>query len=208
MGNEKIVGLNARVRDFWQFALSDLRMDNTRGHLDEFIVARALKLADARREWDAHDLLYGGITFEIKSSEYLQSWEQRNVSKIRLTGLKGTRVSSTGVYDPAGKTYNAMVHVFYTHITREHAKYDKLQLDHWEFDVVPRSTLLELNQASIGLAGVRRLSGGRTPWASLAEAVTAASQREQLDEEVLMSRLFPSTWDQRRRPDVIPSPIS
>ena len=129
-GNEKIVGLNARVRDFWQFALSDLRMDNTRGHLDEFIVARALKLADARREWDAHDLLYGGITFEIKSSEYLHSWEQRNVSKIRLTGLKGTRVSSTGVYDPAGKTYNAMVHVFYTHITREHAKYDKLQLDH------------------------------------------------------------------------------
>ena len=85
MGNEKIVGLNARVRDFWQFALSDLRMNNTQGHLDEFIVARALKLADARREWDAYDLLYGGITFEIKSSEYLQSWEQRNVSKIQLT---------------------------------------------------------------------------------------------------------------------------
>ena len=97
----------------------------------------------------------------------------------KFAGLKGTRLSPTGVYDPAGKTYNAMVYVFCTHITRDHAGYDQLQLDQCEFDVVPRSKLLELNQASIGLAGVRRLSGAPTPWASLAAAVTAASQGDQ-----------------------------
>ena len=34
------VGLDARVVDFWKFALGDLRMNNARGYLAEFIVAR------------------------------------------------------------------------------------------------------------------------------------------------------------------------
>ncbi|TFD36626.1 hypothetical protein E3T37_13455 [Cryobacterium sp. TMT2-10] len=78
IGTEEIVGLDATVSDFWQFAMGDLRMNNARGYLAEFIVGRALGLNHAQRvEWDAYDILFGDITIEVKSSAYLQSWDQR-----------------------------------------------------------------------------------------------------------------------------------
>ena len=43
-GDEAFVGVDAQVLDFWRFAMSDLRMNNTRGYLAEFLVARALGL--------------------------------------------------------------------------------------------------------------------------------------------------------------------
>ena len=53
-GVERFAGIDASVTDFWRFAMSDLRMNNARGYLAEFLVARALGLADVRRiEWDA-----------------------------------------------------------------------------------------------------------------------------------------------------------
>ena len=41
-GDEHFLGLDATVRDFWAFAMSDLRMNNVRGYLAEFLVARAV----------------------------------------------------------------------------------------------------------------------------------------------------------------------
>lgn len=37
------------MADLWQFALGELRMNNTRGYLAEFLVAKALGLSDAHR---------------------------------------------------------------------------------------------------------------------------------------------------------------
>ena len=77
-GGESFIGIDdVSVRDFWQFALGDLRMNNARGYLAEFMVGKALGLQDLKRiEWDAYDLCLDGITIEVKSSAYLQSWEQ------------------------------------------------------------------------------------------------------------------------------------
>jgi hypothetical protein len=41
-GSESFSGVDATVLDFWRFALSDLRMNNTRGYLAEFLVAKAV----------------------------------------------------------------------------------------------------------------------------------------------------------------------
>jgi len=82
-GDEAFEGINASVTDFWRFAMSDLRMNNARGYLAEFLVARALGLDDVQRvEWDAYDLLVDDrIRVEVKSSAYPQAWEQPRLQR-------------------------------------------------------------------------------------------------------------------------------
>ena len=58
-------------------------MDNAeRGALAEYLVACALGVADnVRVNWDKYDLLSPeGIAVEVKSSGYLQSWDQNELS--------------------------------------------------------------------------------------------------------------------------------
>lgn len=63
------------VSDFWQWNLSDLVSNLTRGRLAEFIVAHALGidvLEGVRNEWDAFDLITTDrVKVEVKSSAYL-----------------------------------------------------------------------------------------------------------------------------------------
>jgi hypothetical protein len=182
-GDETFVGSPATVQDFWRFALGDLRMNNARGYLAEFIVAQALGLSDARRvEWDAYDILWEGITIEVKSSAHLQSWDQRRLSKIAFTGLKGTRFHARHGYDPAGKRFNAMVYVFCVHTAITHETYEQLNLGQWDVYVVPRRKLQELNQTTVGLATVQKLSAGPIRLADLGDAVRDAAAGEDPDD--------------------------
>ena len=53
----------------------------SRGRLAEYIVAKALVCADGtRREWDPFDIEWDGIRVEVKSSAYIQTWAQRELS--------------------------------------------------------------------------------------------------------------------------------
>jgi len=80
-GDEPFAGLDATVLDFWRFAMNDLRTNNVRGYLTEFMVARAVGATGARVEWDPWDVAAPDETkIEVKSSGYLQSWEQRKLS--------------------------------------------------------------------------------------------------------------------------------
>jgi hypothetical protein len=51
-GGQSFTGLDATALDFWRFAMSDLRTNNVRGYLAEFLVARAVGATGARVEWD------------------------------------------------------------------------------------------------------------------------------------------------------------
>jgi hypothetical protein len=197
-GSDKFVGLglDASVGDFWQFALGDLRMNNARGYLAEFIVGKALGLERVQRvEWDPYDILFDDITIEVKSSAYLQSWDQRKRSIIEFTGLKGTRWSPRSGEDPAGPDDNAMVYVFCVQTAQDHDSYDQLDLNQWEFYVLPRSALETLRQKSMRLSTVKALTEtyGGSPdsigWADLRESVTLASigQRRDASSETMVS---------------------
>src|SRR5690349_14432789 len=88
-GNERFVGVDAKVSDFWAFAMSDLKMNNVRGYLAEYLVAKATGASGNRVEWDAYDVLAPDETkIEVKSSAYLQAWAQRGVSRISFGGLR------------------------------------------------------------------------------------------------------------------------
>ena len=83
-----MAGTDAKVVDFWRFALSNLRMNNARGYLAEFLVAKAVGSTGLRIEWDPYDVLApDGTTIEVKTSAYLQAWDQYKLSTIQFTGL-------------------------------------------------------------------------------------------------------------------------
>lgn len=83
-GTEKFAGMDKSVVNFWQFALGDLRMNNARGYLAEFIVATALGISTKRVEWAGFDLDWQGVTIEVKSSAHLTILETTNPLEDRV----------------------------------------------------------------------------------------------------------------------------
>lgn len=65
-----ILGLDGRcLRDFWQWAYSDILSNMNRPILAEYVVGSALgPLKTPRLEWDATDLAYRGHTIDVKSA--------------------------------------------------------------------------------------------------------------------------------------------
>jgi hypothetical protein len=174
-GEEKILGAEATLRDFWAWNLSDLRTNTVRSLLAEFLVAQALgATARPRVEWDAYDVRTAdGITVEVKSGAYLQAWEQSKLSLITFTGLSGRTWSAQEGFSGAA-SYNADVYVFAVLTATEHATYDALDLDQWSFWVLPRAVIEQLGQKSIGLARVQALAGPAISYAELPERVRLA----------------------------------
>lgn len=158
-GEEQFIGAgDATVLDFWRFAMSDLRTNNTRGYLAEFLVARSLGVFAERVEWDDFDVLWQGVKIEVKSSAYLQSWPQRRPSQIKFTNLRGRAWGDLAAGLAAEKTYKADVYVLCVHTVQQHESYNPLDVHAWEFYVLPRSTLIDLNVDSLTLPTVARLT--------------------------------------------------
>jgi hypothetical protein len=94
--NGRALGENAHALDFWSWAFSDLRQNNVRGHLAEYIVGLALDVPlTVRSSWDDYDLQVpdgkltrGAIRLQVKSAAYLQAWGQQKLSAITFGGLR------------------------------------------------------------------------------------------------------------------------
>jgi hypothetical protein len=153
--------LDFTVLDFWQWTASDLVSNATRGLVAEFIVASALGLATGvRDEWQAYDLeTSSGKKIEVKSAAYLQSWGQNKPSKISFN-VRPTRAwdADTGSFSSEVKR-QANIYVFALLAHRDKNSVDPLNLDQWEFYVVPTSLLdaRARSQHSITLKSLRQL---------------------------------------------------
>ena len=167
------------LKDFWRWSYSDLVSNATRGVLAEFIVARALGLAenDVRDEWAPFDLCTDeGVKVEVKSAAYVQSWHQKKLSVISFV------VPKTRGWDPDtgefGQTprRKADVYVFALLAHRDKATVDPMDLNQWEFYVLPTKVLDERqrSQHSITLPSLQRLVQP-VGFARLAEAVRKES---------------------------------
>ena len=207
-GEEEFTGMEPHtttVRDFWQFALGDLRMNSARGYPAEFMVGEALGIENLKRvEWDSYDLKFGDITIEVKSSAHLQSWDQKKVSTLQFTSLQGTRYHPRAPgsgEDPLGRRFIAMVCVFCAHTQTEHKKYHQLNISQWEFFVVSRTDLVATGLKSLGINRARQLASGATGWADLPSAVHAAAIGQEREDD--------ADWWTRKDPaiDVATEPV-
>jgi hypothetical protein len=150
-------------------------MNNVRGYLAEFLVARAVGATHPRTEWDAFDVLTpDGIKVEVKSGAYLQVWEQSRLSKVVFGGLSARTWTAKDGYSKAG-SYNAAVYVFAVLTATDHASYDALDLAQWSFWVLPRAVVEGTGQRSMHLSTVESLGGLAVTYAELADQVRRAA---------------------------------
>ena len=167
MKNEKLTfngqKVNYNLHDFWQWSVSDILSNATRGRLAEFIVGTAIGLnpEDPRDEWGAYDLTSEeGIRIEIKSAAYIQSWNQKKLSIISFS-IKRARYwdAETNMQHKEPKRH-ADIYVFCLLKHQEQSTIDPLKLEQWEFYVIPTYVLdnYERSQSSITIKSLKKLS--------------------------------------------------
>jgi hypothetical protein len=170
-----------RVIDFWRWALGDLRMNNARGNLAEFLVARAVGSDEQTRvEWGAQDVTApDGTRIEVKSTGYLQSWAQRalSVPRFSFTGAKKSWDPDSGAYvdDPNGRVD---IWVFALHNCSDHESYDPLAVEQWLFWALPNLVVERCGQKSGGMGLLEQLGGTAMSWNELAVAVSKAAENQ------------------------------
>ena len=184
----------ATVLDYWRWSASNLLDNVQRGVVAEFLVARALGVADApREEWAGWDISYpfkseeDPIKIEVKSSAYSQSWHQDDAYTIsydigRRTWVWDPKTGKSEKLDSPQRTADMYVFALLRRDDQRDRsnpnenKPDPLDLSHWEFHVLDRATLDQQvsNQKSIGLNPLKKLveSWGRSvQYANLKAAV-------------------------------------
>lgn len=150
------------IADFWSWAYSDIMTNTTRAVFAEFLVGSALGVIDEpRKEWDGVDLRYQGKKLEVKSSAYLQAWDQKGLPTIRFDiAKKKSWDAVTNAYtDYPIRASDCFVFCLFTE--RDPQKADILDVSLWEFYVIPTQRIeSELgNQKSIGLSGIQSMCG-------------------------------------------------
>ena len=139
--------LGPMLQDYWRWAGSDLLSNVERGVLAEFLVTSALELTgEPREEWGAFDVEVPGCgTVEVKSAAYIQSWEQRDYSRISFDIAKRTSAwnPKTGEYESLKNPPQRIADVYVFCLLRHKCQrtIDPLNVKQWEFYVVRRSML-------------------------------------------------------------------
>lgn len=168
------------VADFWGWSRSDL-LDNTeRGVLAEFIVATALGIpTDGVREgWAVWDLTTpDGVRVEVKSAAYLQSWAQKELSRISFSTPRTLAWDADGGGFAEVARRHAQVYVFALLAHTDKASVDPLVLDQWTFYVLPTAVLdgRTRSQHSITLKTLQGLAEA-VSFGGLRQAVNQAAE--------------------------------
>jgi len=162
--------LDFNLLEFWQWSNSDLISNSARGILAEFLIKKALDITDdVRREWGAYDLDYNGIKIEVKTSAYIQSWKQDQLSKINF-GIQPTRAWNydTNKLEKEVKR-QAEIYIFSVLNHKDQNTVDPMNLDQWDFYVLPTKILNDKlpHQKTIGLQGLTKLSPYKSKFENL-----------------------------------------
>ena len=149
-GKEKIVSCSgekiATLNDFWSWAYSDVLGNTERGILAEYLVSKALDIDYKDRvSWDKYDLLSDeGISVEVKSSGFFQTWGQNQKSKL-IFGIQPTKAWNyeTDEFEEEQKR-QADIYVFCVFNCEEkNDDMNPLDLSQWDFYLLPTSILDE-----------------------------------------------------------------
>jgi len=167
--------LDKKLINFWSWSQSDILNNSLRGVLAEYIVAVALGVDDCVRiEWDAYDLITkNGLKIEVKSSAYLQSWQQKSHSNI------GFDIRPTKGWDSKTNEYandfkrQSDIYVFCLLKHKDKETVDPLNLKQWEFYLLSTDILNEkkVRQKRIGLNPLLKLNPVITDYEGLKEAI-------------------------------------
>ena len=127
------------VSDFWQWAYSDLYQNVTRGMVGQYIVAWILGVDDIPDDaWGSYDLLSKeGKKIEVKTTSYLQAWEQKNEPNPKFRIKKTSFYSKDSGYSKE-KDFQADIYVLCYFFEEDKEKVNITNLNQWKFWVLPK----------------------------------------------------------------------
>lgn len=166
--------VETQLIEFWKWMGSDLISNSLRGIFAEFIVGLDIGVIDdIRTEWAPFDLKYQGLCIEVKSSAYLQSWNQRSYSKI-IFSIAPSSIwdSSTNQYI-SKKSRSSHFYVFSVLNNKNSKTIDPLKLEQWEFYIIPTYKLDKYldNQKTISIGSLRKLEISKVKFGFIKECL-------------------------------------
>ncbi|OQX19488.1 MAG: hypothetical protein BWK80_36855 [Desulfobacteraceae bacterium IS3] len=159
----KNISINYKLIDFWKWSVSDLISNATRGRFAEFIVATALNINIncVRDEWSAFDLTTNdGIKIEIKSSAFMQSWNQKKPSVVSFSIKRSKSWDPESNLQSKEKSIQADVYVFCLLKPKTKENINPLNMDQWGFYVLNKNEIenYKRSQHSITLPSLEKLT--------------------------------------------------
>jgi len=161
--------------NFWQWYVSDLLDNTTRGILAEFLVTKALGQTDNPRvEWDAYDVKTdNGVKVEVKSASFVQSWQQSDYSNIsfNISPTKGWEADSNTYSEE--KVRQADVYVFCLLHHKDQQTIDPLNLDQWTFYIISTEQLNKKvgEQKTISFSRLKNIGAEEVEFHQLKETI-------------------------------------
>ena len=167
-----------KLYKFWQWACSDLVDNLFRGSPAEFYVASALdSLHHCLRDGSGcHDITtQTGITIQVKSSAYLQSWFQNAYSRIEFDiAPKKSWNPNTNAFEGVPQRHSA-IYVFCLLEHKDKSTLDPMDLDQWVFYVIPTKELPSRN--SLTLTALLALGPTEARYQTLKQAIEDCAKR-------------------------------
>ena len=168
----------ATLLNFWQWMGSDLVSNALRGAFGEYLVALAVGAADkVQEEWAPYDVRSpDGIRIEVKTSGYIQTWQQQTLSTPRFgIGKSYAWSNETGTFSPAPQR-SAEVYVFCLHHHKDQDTTNPLDMSQWTFYILPTATLDRMagDQATVGVSSLQRIGAQRVSYDGLYQAIRTA----------------------------------
>ena len=167
--------ISVQLVEFWRWSASDLLSNATRGIFAEFIIASALGLVDnVRSEWDSYDLItQEGKRIEVKSAAYLQSWSQKELSKISFS-IRPSRKwnSNTGKMGNISER-QADIYVFCLLDHQDQKTVDPMNLSQWRFFIISVDVLNQhcAGQKSISLTKLQGLNPFEVSYEEISDCI-------------------------------------
>lgn len=175
--------LNFGLIDFWAWNQSDLIENRNRGILAEFLIRQALGIkTPTRLEWDAYDLITeNGTKIEVKSSAYIQAWEQEKYSKISFDIKPTSSLKSDNSYSKSKKRHSD-IYIFCLLHHKDQETINPLNLDQWAFYIVTTKELNDKipNQKTIGISTIEVLNHQKCKFSEIKNCVKRILQESHL----------------------------
>lgn len=188
-------GKSLTLRDFWQWSVSDLVSNATRGILAEYLVACALWLnTGVRNEWDAYDLeTEAGLKIGVKSAAYIQTWYQRKLSQINFSIRPTLAWDYETNLQAKVKKRQADIYVFCLLHHKDKDTIKPMDLSQWTFYVVSTKQLEEVlpERKSITLGKLTKLNSKKCGYSELKETINsiAADQQDTKKEKMTQKEI-------------------
>ena len=125
------------VLDFWRYYYGDLAGQSP--FIAEYMVARSLGITKAENVtyWTAYDMSYRNMRIEVKATESVHAWNRKSVSQTRTFSIAPSNDRYWGKGKERTQSRQNDIYVFCLNTNQELQNPQPLNLDYWEFYIVP-----------------------------------------------------------------------